>query len=132
MCRALFYVKQQDPDLDPTMQAMQFKPGMCVTVIESGEEFGEFDLGPHVRVVEFPNLSVEDFAPLTEPDKVTEQAMLGDNDFVTTERIIGVRKLRAKAIALMSSTQEVAKSDFAGFISAQFETVSNPDPMVVG
>lgn len=131
MARALFFTQTLDPHPDPLMRAMQYKPGMVITAIEDGREFGKFDVGPHSTVIEFPGVPAADLMDLCAPQSKTEIVTKGGID-VTVVNAIGVRKFRAADLAALKLVAKPSPDQVAAFKAAQFALEPAPvNPLII-
>lgn len=125
MARTLWHVRPIDLETPPEMAPYQFAPGMCVTIIEDGQEFGRLDVGPHSRVIEFPGIPAADLADLCAPVSQTEIVSGGGETF-KREKLLAIRAMKAKALALLGSKQNLSRSQIQTFLALNFDRTPKP------
>lgn len=131
MCRALIFTKQMPAHPDPEIDAMTYKPGMVITVIEDGRQFGTGSVGDHARVVEFPGIPAADLLELCRPLTKTETVVFGKETRIVT-KAVRMRALQAKSVLLLNGQQNMTRAEVGTFITAQFDRLPAPiNPLVI-
>lgn len=130
MCRALVYRKPQATHPDPLVDAMLYKPGMIITVIEDDQEFGALDVGPHSFVMEVPGVPAADLAALYAPQTRRETVVNKGGTFTRVD-VVGLRRYRAKTGIVLPVRKVLARAQVAAFIAENFDLRADPQDAVV-
>lgn len=118
MCELLIMVKDNELHPDPTKAAMQYRPGMVVTIQEDGHAWGPGELEDHVKIIKLPGIKADQLSLLMS-GRPAEDKGLGAPPMPA-----GIRYWRARSYDL--ALEHPGTSNLVDWVEAHFVRHEHP------